>query len=92
MGMERLVLKIYGRVQGVFFRANTQKEAIRLGLLGEVRNTDDGCVEVVAEGERAKLEKLLFWCRKGPDGARVDNIDVAWEAADNSFKTFRISY
>lgn len=90
--MQRVHLKISGRVQGVFFRANTQKEAIRLGLKGWVRNTEDGGVETVAQGTREKLEAFIAWCRKGPPSAMVDNVQVGWEEAQETFSGFSVRY
>ena len=68
----------HGRVQGVFYRAKTQKVAEGLGLNGWVKNCDDGSVEIHAEGDKAKLEELIEWCRKGPALASVSNIDLNW--------------
>jgi acylphosphatase len=90
--MERLHLRITGRVQGVFFRAHTQETASSLGLTGWVRNTYDGSVEVLAEGDRSKLEALRNWCRKGPPGAHVSAMEERWEAATGEFSHFGISY
>ena len=84
--MQRIHLYITGRVQGVFFRVNAQKMATGLGLAGWVRNTEDGGVELVAEGEKAALEKAIAWCRKGPPAARVDGVKVRWEEANGEFK------
>lgn len=90
--VQRVHLKIHGRVQGVFFRANTQKEAQGLGLVGWVRNTHDGGVEAVAEGERALIEAFVAWCHQGPSHARVDRVDVAWEPAQGNLSGFQIRY
>lgn len=90
--MERVHLIVHGRVQGVFFRAYARDEAHRRGLMGIVRNTSDGCVEIVAEGKRPALEGLIGWCRVGPPAARVDDVDVSWEDFKGDFKDFRISY
>lgn len=90
--MERLHIRISGRVQGVFFRAHTQETAASLRLTGWVRNTSDGGVEVVAEGERALLEELLNWCRHGPAGAKVTSADTRWEPATGEFHNFSIKY
>ena len=76
--MERLRVMVSGRVQGVNFRAYTRREAQRLGLRGHARNLADGTVEVVAEGERERLERLLVWLRHGPPSARVDEVTVQW--------------
>jgi acylphosphatase len=86
----RVHLKVNGRVQGVYFRASTVEEARRLCLTGWVMNCPDGSVEVVAEGEREQLEKLIDWCRSGPPGARVREVHAEWEAPKEEFQTFFI--
>ncbi len=65
-----------GRVQGVSFRASTMEAASREGLVGWVRNCDDGSVAGEAQGEPAAIERFLTWCRKGPPHARVDELRV----------------
>jgi acylphosphatase len=86
----RVVARVAGRVQGVFFRGSTLEEAQRLGIYGEVRNLPDGSVEIIAEAERRALEELLDWCRKGgPPSARVEEVEVRWSAARGEFQTFR---
>ena len=70
---------IRGRVQGVFFRAETRDRARSLGLSGWVRNAPDGSVEAVFEGDRERIESILDWCRRGPGLAEVDGLDIAWE-------------
>ena len=67
----RVHLMISGRVQGVGFRHYCVQAARQHGLRGWVRNSDDGCVEVTAEGEEASLESFMRWCRRGPPGASV---------------------
>jgi acylphosphatase len=81
-----------GRVQGVFFRSETQDEARRLGLTGWVRNLPDGRVEAVFEGEKEKVDALIDFCRRGPTGARVTNAEVAWENYEGIYKSFIIRY
>jgi acylphosphatase len=71
-------LFVRGRVQGVFYRAGTQKLAEGLGLTGWVKNCVDRSVEIFAEGDRDKLEELVAWCRKGPPLAFVSKIDLSW--------------
>ena len=66
---------IKGRVQGVFFRANTQRQALRLNLNGWARNLPDGSVAVLACGEPAAVETLKAWLRQGPPSARVTAVD-----------------
>lgn len=90
--MERLYIRVTGRVQGVFFRAHTQEVASELGLTGWVRNTADGDVEAVAEGERPSLEKLRDWCRRGPSMAQVTHLEERWEAPTGEFSRFDITY
>ena len=68
-----------GRVQGVFFRAETRRAASSLGVSGWVRNARDGTVEVVFEGDRERVEEAVEWCRRGPPGAVVESLDVKWE-------------
>ena len=90
--MNRIHARVYGLVQGVFFRATTREVASRLGLKGFVRNLPDGSVEVVAEGEREKLEELIKFLKRGPPAARVERVDVEWEDFKNEFKDFEIRY
>jgi acylphosphatase len=66
-------------VQGVFFRATCAREASRRGVTGWVRNVADGSVEAVFEGEADAVEAMTAWCRRGPDGARVDGVEAANE-------------
>lgn len=70
--------RIHGKVQGVFFRASTEREARSLGLRGWVRNRSDGSVELEAEGPRAACEALIEYCRHGPPAARVDSLQLEW--------------
>ncbi len=86
----RAHVTIRGRVQGVYFRASTVYEAQNLGLTGWVRNSPDGSVEAVAEGTCEKIEELIAWCKKGPSGARVTNVEVDWAPAQNKFHVFGI--
>jgi acylphosphatase len=76
----RVHVLVSGRVQGVAFRAYTADEARRLGVRGWVRNLADGRVEVEAEGERADVEALVAFCRRGPPAASVERADVTWAA------------
>jgi acylphosphatase len=89
--MERVHLMIQGRVQGVAFRYATQDAAQRLGVKGWVRNRQDGKVELLAEGEREKLDQLVTWCHRGPSLARVDEVEVEWQEAEGEFKGFFIA-
>jgi acylphosphatase len=83
---------ISGRVQGVFFRVETQRAAERYGVFGWVRNRPDGTVEAVFEGQQQAVDAMLNWCRQGPGSARVDNIDVSWQDYTGEFKRFDITF
>jgi acylphosphatase len=67
---------VRGRVQGVFFRDETRRRARSLGVAGWVANRFDGSVEAVFEGRRDTVESMVEWCRRGPSGARVDDVQV----------------
>ncbi len=88
----RIHIIVFGGVQGVFFRANTEETANRLGVTGFVRNLPDGTVEVVAEGEKEKLEELLKWCSHGPSAASVSKIKHEWGESKSEFSGFAIRY
>jgi len=83
---------VSGRVHGVFFRTETQEKARELGLTGWVKNLPDGRVEAVFEGERAKVEEMVKWARKGPPGAIVNDLNVVWEEYRDEFTNFEIRY
>ena len=83
---------VSGRVQGVFFRSETEYEAVKRNVCGWVRNLPNGRVEAVFEGERAVLEELVEFCRRGPRGAGVSDVEVHWEEYTGEFKGFRIRY
>lgn len=90
--MKRVRLLISGLVQGVFFRHGTKEKAQSLNLTGWVRNTEEGGVEVVAEGAKENLEELIKWCREGPPGAQVKKVEVEWQEATGEFGSFEIRY
>lgn len=90
--MKRIHVYVSGRVQGVAFRAATQHTAIDLNLTGWVRNTDDGHVEALFEGEDTDVDKMLVWCKKGPPAARVDQVEFVEEPYTGNLRGFIISY
>lgn len=90
MGTRRVSLRIRGKVQGVFFRESTRLEATRLGLTGWVRNRDDGSVEAVAEGEPAALEEFIRWCHRGPQAARVTDVERTESEPTGEFRAFTV--
>lgn len=67
---------VLGRVQGVYYRANVKKQADLLGLKGWVRNLDNGCVELIAQGKEEDIEKLHRWLWQGPVLAKVENVQL----------------
>jgi acylphosphatase len=76
--VKRALVVVRGSVQGVFFRAETRDRARSLGLAGWIRNAPDGTVEAAFEGDDELVESMVEWCRRGPAGARVEDVDVAW--------------
>lgn len=76
--LKRAHVVVHGAVQGVFFRVETRDRATSLGVGGWVRNTPDGSVEAVFEGDDERVESMVDWCNRGPRGARVDDVEVAW--------------
>ena len=83
---------ISGRVQGVFFRVETQRAANRIGVFGWVRNRSDGTVEAVFEGDRDRLDAVLQWCQEGPAHANVIDVNVTWNDYTGEFQSFEITY
>ena len=87
----RLHVTIEGHVQGVGFRYYISDQAQFIGLTGWVRNKYDGQVEVVAEGARPDLEKLLKYLQRGPSGAYVSKISEEWSTASGEYRRFSIA-
>jgi acylphosphatase len=87
----RLHAIVEGRVQGVGFRYFVLETAEALGVTGWVRNRWDDTVEVMAEGERPRLEKLLSALQRGPRSAFVSKVDVDWLPATGEFRRFGIT-
>ncbi len=83
--------RVHAFAQGVFYRANTEKEARALGLVGWVRNLRDGRVEVVAEGPQDKLELLVAWMRRGPPNAVVTGVQSEFGEAKGEFASFSVT-
>ena len=79
-------LRIFGRVQGVWYRESMRIEAQRLGVTGWVRNCRDGSVEAVVQGSPAAVDAIVEWARRGPELARVTDIQLS--EADGSFSSF----
>jgi len=82
MSTRCVCLRIHGRVQGVFYRANARATGARLGLRGWVRNCDDGTVEALACGDQAAVEHYIEWCHRGSPAANVLRVEVRAVIAD----------
>jgi acylphosphatase len=70
---QRIIIRVSGKVQGVFYRAAAKEMADRLGLTGIVRNEPDGSVYMEAEGTEEKIKAFSSWCKKGPPRSSVEN-------------------
>jgi acylphosphatase len=81
---------ISGKVQGVWFRASTKQQAKQFGVTGWVRNTSDGRVEAVFQGDDAKVDELLSWVHQGPPLAQVDNVQVNPQKLEETFAHFQV--
>lgn len=89
---ERAHVFVSGRVQGVFFRADTRDKAGELGLRGWVRNLSDGRVEAVFEGEEDKVKEMIEWCHMGPRYASVSRVEVEVGELTGEFRSFKVRY
>ncbi len=83
---------VKGRVQGVFYRASTRNEARILNVDGWVRNRSDGSVEACFEGQKKDVDKMIMWCRKGPCGAYVSEVNVEWGGSEKKYQNFSVRY
>ena len=89
--MKCIHLIVSGRVQGVFFRDNTRKKALGLGISGYAKNLPDGNVEVVAQGDEIKLNEFIEFVKKGPGIAKVTDMKIKHRELEN-FKGFEIRH
>ena len=90
--IKRVTLKITGLVQGVGYRYVSSNKAKSWKLVGYVKNTADGGVEIVAEGEEDDLKNFIAWCYNGVGPAMVHNIDQSWSEATGVFDDFMIKF
>jgi acylphosphatase len=72
-------VRITGAVQGIGFRYLAQRRARALGVSGWIRNERDGAVAAAFEGPRDQVESMVDWCRRGPAGARIDEVELVWQ-------------
>jgi acylphosphatase len=75
---KEVYIKVYGEVQGVFYRAFAQEKAHEFKVTGSAKNCDDGSVEVIAQGDEAQLKQFLESISAGPENAQVESLEVEW--------------
>lgn len=92
MAKIRAHVYVTGKVQGVFFRQNTKRQAQARGVTGWVKNLEDGRVEAVFEGEEDAVRAVVEFCKVGPKAAQVTDIAVDWEPYRGEFQAFSIIY
>ncbi len=88
--MNTIHIVISGLVQGVGFRHFVRSKARELGLVGWVSNTENGMVEVIAEGEKEKIEKIILLCQEGPMLSEVKDVSLDWQEPTGKFSSFEI--
>jgi len=87
--MKCVQIQVSGKVQGVWFRASTQRKANELNIKGIVKNLSNGDVYIEAEGEENTLEDFIKWCYEGSEHSRVDNV-IILKIENKSFDDFKI--
>ncbi len=91
-GIQELHALAQGRVQGVGYRYFVVHQALSLGLRGYARNKSNGDVEVVAQGPRSALERLLALLWQGPSGAYVTEVHITWRQPTEHFSGFHVRW
>ncbi len=89
--MEEALLRITGRVQGVFFRDNAQEKAVALNLKGFVKNMPDSSVVVCIQGKKHQIEDFIAWCHEGSPSAEVEHVEITWREPLDNFDSFEIT-
>lgn len=87
--MHQALIVIKGYVQGVAYRYSAQKRAQQLAIFGYAKNLPSGDVEILAQGEKEKLDQFIEWCREGPPVANVDRVEVIWQKPGEKFSEFK---
>ncbi|SHI81149.1 acylphosphatase [Malonomonas rubra DSM 5091] len=90
MAAVRAIVRVTGRVQGVWFRQSTKQTADRYAVAGWVRNNPDFSVSAIFEGDEPAVKTVVEWCRQGPQMAQVDDVDVEWQSATGEFDQFSV--
>jgi len=86
--MKEILVKVYGNVQGVFFRRYAEEKAVECKVTGFAKNEEDGTVEIVAQGPEENLRHYLNFISTGPEGAEVESINVQWGPAGETITGF----
>jgi len=89
---EQIHVIVSGLVQGVGYRHATYRKALELGITGWVKNLPNGDVEAVFQGDRAVIDRMTQWCKRGPALARVDRVTEDWGPAPQSYPDFQIVF
>lgn len=74
--MKAIQITVFGKVQGVFFRASTKAVADQMGMKGFIKNQKDGTVLIHAEGDPILMDSFIDWCKNGPDDAKVEDVTI----------------
>lgn len=91
--IRQVKIRVCGRVQGVGFRFFTYQQATKLGLVGYVKNLDDGDVEIMVQGHNISIAKLIQWLEQGgPVSARITAVNVIELIPDSQLVAFHIKY
>ena len=91
--IKQIKIRVSGRVQGVGFRFFTHQQAQKLGLVGYVKNLDNGDVEIVAQGDSVQISKLTEWLEQGgPVSARINNINIDQSSVQEDLTSFKVRY
>lgn len=90
MQKKKAIIRIFGKVQGVFFRRKAKEQADKLGIVGWAKNESDGSVRIIAEGERNKIEELVRWSRQGSSSAKVDRVNIKYIKPKKEYRDFSI--
>jgi acylphosphatase len=88
--MVRCHLWVKGRVQGVWFRGSCAEQGRLLGVSGWARNLPDGRVEVLAQGDKEAVDRLVEWCHQGPPTARVTRVEIQYEVVGEAIDGFAV--
>ncbi len=88
--MKHINITLFGQVQGVFFRVGIKELADKLGVKGFIKNLEDGSLYIEAEGNEESLDQFVFWCKKGPKRAKVDNYEIK-DGEFEDFESFEIN-